>query len=81
LQSRTGRPSGVKFTNLSKIEKEKLDFGAHPGEGSNYEIARLFDAHEDELLILAEKIPPSIRSRVLERPLLGCRNGTDAREG
>jgi HTH-type transcriptional regulator, competence development regulator len=58
----------VNFTYLSKIENTKLDFGEYPGEGLIRKLAKALKADEDELLLLAEKIPDHIRRRVIERP-------------
>jgi transcriptional regulator with XRE-family HTH domain len=59
---------GVNFTYLSKIENGKLDFGDYPGEGLIRRLAKALKADEDELLLLAEKVPESIRRRVIQRP-------------
>src|SRR5947209_15667910 len=58
----------VNFTYLSKIENHKLDFGDYPGEGLIRKLAKVLRADEDELLLLAEKIPDDIRRRVVQRP-------------
>ena len=59
---------GISHTYVSKIENEKLDFGDYPSEELIRKIAAVLEANEDELLILAKKIPERIRQRVLERP-------------
>jgi len=59
---------GVGFTYLSKVENEKLDFGDYPSEALIHRLAEALDVDEDELLILANKIPESIRRRLRERP-------------
>lgn len=59
---------GVNFTYLSRIENETLDFGPYPSEELIQRLATALEADEDELLILAKKIPEHIRRRVLERP-------------
>lgn len=59
---------GVGYTYLSKIENEKLDFGDYPSEALIHRLADALDADEEELLILADKIPQPIRKRVKERP-------------
>lgn len=59
---------GVGFTYLSKAENGKLAFADYPGEALILKLAAALDADADELLIMAEKIPPQIRKRVLERP-------------
>lgn len=58
----------VNFTYISKIENQKLDFGAYPSDGLIRKLARVLDADLDELLLLAEKIPDEIRRRVIQRP-------------
>jgi len=59
---------GVTFTYLSKIENQKLSFGEFPSDELIVKLAHVLNADPDELLLLAEKIPDSIRKRVLERP-------------
>jgi len=61
---------GVSFTYVSKIENEKIDFGDYPSEDLISKLANVLEVDEDEddMLILAEKIPERIRRRVLERP-------------
>ncbi len=59
---------GVGFTYISKVENGKLDFADYPSEAFIVRLAKVLDADEDELLLLAEKIPHKIRRRVLERP-------------
>jgi transcriptional regulator with XRE-family HTH domain len=63
-----GQRIGVSFTYVSKIENGKLDFGDFPSEELIRKIAAALDADEDELLLLARKIPEHIKNRVLERP-------------
>jgi HTH-type transcriptional regulator, competence development regulator len=58
----------VNFTYISKIENEKLDFGDYPSEELILKLAKILDADADDLLILAEKIPESLKKRVMERP-------------
>lgn len=67
-QRALGERIGVSFTYVSKIENGKLDFGDYPSEALIHRMAEALDADEDELLILAEKIPERIRQRVFERP-------------
>lgn len=59
---------GINFTYLSKVESEKLDFAQYPSEELIRKLAKALRADEDELLLLAEKIPPVIKRRVLQRP-------------
>lgn len=56
----------VNFTYISKIENEKLDFGDYPSEELILKLARVLDADADDLLILAEKIPESLKKRVMD---------------
>jgi HTH-type transcriptional regulator, competence development regulator len=59
---------GVGFTYLSRVENEKLEYGDYPSDALICRLAKVLDADADDLLILAKKIPPQIRCRVLERP-------------
>jgi len=59
---------GVGFTYLSKIENHKLEDGHGPSEKLIHKLAAELDASEDELLLLAEKVPEPIRKRFIERP-------------
>lgn len=59
---------GVGFTYLSKIENHKLEVGHSPSEVLIHKLAVELDADEEELLLLAEKVPELIRKRVCERP-------------
>ena len=63
-----GSQVGVTFTYISKIENERLDFGDYPSEELICKLASALDVDEDELLILAKKIPVAIRERLFERP-------------
>src|SRR4051812_17424617 len=71
----------MRFGN--RVENEKLEDGDYPSDQLICRLAKALDADVDELLILfdrpgvsaswsaiicAEKIPPQIRRRVLERP-------------
>ncbi|MCA9225888.1 MAG: helix-turn-helix transcriptional regulator [Planctomycetales bacterium] len=59
---------GVGFTYISKIENHKLEEGHSPSERLIHELAIELDADEEQLLLLAEKVPEPIRKRVVERP-------------
>ena len=67
-QRALGQMIGVSFTYVSKIENEKIDFGDYPSEDLIRKIASVLEVDEDEMLILAEKIPERIKRRVFERP-------------
>ena len=58
----------VNFTYISKIENGKLEFSDFPSEKLIRRIAAALDGDVDELLLLADKVPETIRRRVLERP-------------
>ena len=68
FQRALGEKIGVSFTYVSKIENEKIDFGDYPSEDLIRKLAKVLEVDEDEMLILAEKIPERIRRRVFERP-------------
>lgn len=67
-QRALGEKVGVSFTYVCKIENEKLDFGDYPSEELIGKLAVALEADEEELMLLAEKIPQYIRKRVLQRP-------------
>ena len=67
-QRALGERVGVSFTYISKVENGKLDFGDYPSEDLIRRLAAALDADEEELLLLAEKIPEAIRRRLFERP-------------
>lgn len=59
---------GVGYTYLSKVENGRLDFGDYPSDALIHRLADSLKADEDELLLLAERIPDDIKKRVLQRP-------------
>lgn len=59
---------GINFTYLSRCETGTLDFASYPSEDLIQRLAAALRAEEDELLILARKVPPVIRERVFQRP-------------
>ena len=67
-QRALGERVSVSFTYISKVENGKLDFGDYPSEDLIRRLAAALDADEEELLLLAEKIPEAIRRRFFERP-------------
>ena len=67
-QKRLADQVGINYTYLSKIESEKLDFAPYPSEDLIRRLAVALEADEDELLLLAKKIPADIRERVIARP-------------
>ncbi len=59
---------GVTFTYLSKVENSRLPFGDSPSEALIHKLADSLEADEERLWLVAKRVPPSIRERVLERP-------------
>lgn len=59
---------GVGFTYLSRVENERLNYGDYPSEALISRLAEALEADEEELLILARKIPEWVRGRILARP-------------
>lgn len=67
-QKDLGNLVGVTFAYVSKVENERLDFGDYPSEELIRKLAGALETDEDELMLLAKKIPEHIRQRVFERP-------------
>lgn len=67
-QKELGDMVGVGFAYLSKVENERLDFGDFPSVDLIRKLSAALAADEDELMLLAKKIPEHIRQRVFERP-------------
>ncbi len=67
-QKELGDLVGVTFAYISKVENERLDFGDYPSEALIGKLAAALGTDEDELMLLAKKIPEHIRQRVFERP-------------
>lgn len=59
---------GINFTYLSRVENDRLDDEQTPREDTLQRIASALDADPDELLLLARRIPGTIRRRILEKP-------------
>lgn len=59
---------GINFTYLSKIENDKLQADQFPREDTIKKFAEALKADEEELLLLARRIPESIKQRVIDRP-------------
>ena len=59
---------GVGFTYLSRVETGRMTYGDYPSEELIHKLAEALVADENELLVLAEKIPEKIKKRVLQRP-------------
>ena len=68
-QKELGDLVGVGFAYLSKVENERLDFGDYPSEDLIRRLAAALGSDEDELMLLAKKIPEHIRQRVVSLPI------------
>ncbi|HBJ34235.1 MAG TPA: XRE family transcriptional regulator [Planctomycetaceae bacterium] len=60
----------VSVSYISKVENGKLHFGDYPSANFIHKLADELKADEDELLLLADKVPASIRQRIRQRPEL-----------
>ena len=60
----------VSMSYICKVENEKLQFGDYPSEKFIHKLAGELNADEDELLLLADKVPVLIRKRIRQRPEL-----------
>jgi transcriptional regulator with XRE-family HTH domain len=58
----------VSVSYISKVENGKLHFGDYPSEKFIHKLASELQADEDELLLLADKVPASILCRIRQRP-------------
>ncbi|MEL6897411.1 MAG: helix-turn-helix transcriptional regulator [Planctomycetota bacterium] len=58
----------VSVSYISKVENGKLHFGDYPSEKFIHKLADELKADEDELLLLADKVPPALRKRIRQRP-------------
>lgn len=58
----------VSVSYISKVENGKLHFGDYPSENFIHKLAHELQADEDELLLLADKVPTSIRVRIQQCP-------------
>lgn len=58
----------VSVSYISKVENGKLHFGDYPSEKFIHKLADELEADEDELLLLADKVPASIRQSIQSRP-------------
>lgn len=67
-QSELANKVGIDFTYLSKIENDKLASSEFPSEGTIKKLAKALRADADELLLMAKKVPDSIKKRVIQRP-------------
>ena len=59
---------GVGFTHLSRVENERLNFGDYPSDALIHRLAEALETDEEELVILAKRVPESVKKRFLQRP-------------
>ena len=59
---------GVGFSYLSKVERGRLDFDGTASESLVHRLATVLESDEDELLLLAGRIPESLAERIREQP-------------
>ncbi len=62
----------VSVSYISKVENERLHFGDYPSEQFIHKLANELATDEDELLILADKVPSRLRSCIRARPSGMC---------
>lgn len=58
----------VSVSYVSKVENGKLHFGDYPSEKFIHKLADELKADENELLLLADKVPAAIRLSIRRRP-------------
>jgi transcriptional regulator with XRE-family HTH domain len=59
---------GVGFSYLIRVENERLNFGDYPSDALIHRLSDVLECDEEELLMLAQRVPERIRIRVLQRP-------------
>jgi transcriptional regulator with XRE-family HTH domain len=67
-QKELGDRLAASVSYISKIENGRLQFGDYPSEKFIHKLAAELDADEEELLLLADKVPEGIRRRIREKP-------------
>ncbi len=60
----------VSMSYISKVERGRLQSGDYPSEKFIHKLAHELEADEDELLLLADKVPASIRQQIRKCPEL-----------
>ena len=53
---------------LSRVENERLNFGDDPSDALIHRLSDALECDEEELLMLAHRVPERTRIRVLQRP-------------
>jgi hypothetical protein len=54
--------------HLRRVENERLNFGDYPSDALIHRLADALEADEEELLILAKRVPEPVKQRFLQRP-------------
>ena len=67
-QRELARRLGVSTSYVNKVENGKLNSGDYPSQKFIHKLAGELDADEEELLLLADKVPERIKKRIRERP-------------
>lgn len=67
-QRELARRLDVSTSYVNKVENGKLHAGDYPSEKFIHKLAGELDADEEELLLLADKVPEKLRRRIRERP-------------
>ena len=63
---------GVGITHLSRVENEHLNYGDYPSDALIHRLADALEANEEELLILAKRVPEPVKKRFFQRPDVFC---------
>ncbi len=66
--TRASATDGSQQFRTSQVENERLHFGDYPSEKFIHKLAHELQADEDELLLLTERVPASLKKRIFERP-------------
>ncbi len=67
-QAQLAEKLDVSMSYVCKVENSKLASGDYPSERFIKKLAKTLKADEDELLLLADKVPLAIRKRIRQRP-------------
>ena len=67
-QSELAVPLDVSMSYICKVENEKLSSGDYPSEKFIHRLAAELKADEDDLMMLAGKVPKGIRKQIRRRP-------------
>lgn len=67
-QKQLSERMAVSVSYICKVETGRLHFGDYPSDKFIHKLAGELKADEDELLLLADKVPPTIQKRIRQRP-------------